>query len=87
MMNSDLVMDSADALARLLLNEPNDNEARVQSAYQRILNRAATDAETQRALAFINAFSMDAGAASQTQQAWCLFCQSLLASNEFFYLR
>ncbi len=53
LLNSELVMDSADALARLLMDRPGDDAAKVQSAYQRVLGRPATDAETQRVLAFL----------------------------------
>ena len=105
LMNSELVMDSADALARLLINQPGDDAAKVQSAYQRVLGRPATDAETQRVLAFIKELPVgstccrgrrvagnpenptDAAATSATRQAWSIFCQSLFASNEFFYVR
>jgi hypothetical protein len=53
LMNSDIVMESADALAVLLMNKPGDDAAKVQSAYQRVLGRPATDAETQRVLTFL----------------------------------
>jgi hypothetical protein len=81
LMNSELVMDSADALASYLLNQSGDDAARVQLAYERVLGRPATDAETQRVLTFINA-----AATSKSRQAWSLFCQSLFASNEFIYV-
>lgn len=104
LMNSDLVIDSADALALLLINQPGDDAAKVQSAYQR-LGRPATDAETQRVFAFIKELQSeapavedvavagnpenptDAAATSASRQAWSIFCQSLFASNEFFYVR
>jgi hypothetical protein len=53
LMNSDFVMDSADALALLLMNQPGDDAAKVQSAYQRALGRPATDTEMQRILTFL----------------------------------
>jgi hypothetical protein len=53
LMNSDLVMDSADSLASLLLNKSGDDAAKVQLAYQRVVNRPATDAEIQRVLTFL----------------------------------
>jgi hypothetical protein len=52
LMNSELVMDSADALTRLLMDQPGDDAVKVQSAYQRVLGRPATDAEMQRVLVF-----------------------------------
>jgi hypothetical protein len=73
LMNSDLVMDSADALALLLMNAPGDDAAKVQMAYQRVVGRPATDAETQRALAFLNELTpdtppVDAAVAAQGQR-------------------
>jgi hypothetical protein len=104
LMNSDIVMDSADALAMLLMNQTGDDAAKVQSAYQRVLGRPATDAETQRVLTFLKELTpeklpagtvvagdakhpTEAAATSIPRQAWSLFCQSLFASNEFFYVR
>jgi hypothetical protein len=101
LMNSQLVMDSADALASYLLTKSGDDATRVQLAYERVLGRSATDAETDRVLTFIKTVapeptginvvakvpSGDAAAASKSQQAWSLFCQSLFASNEFMYVR
>ena len=89
MLNSDLMMDSADALARALLAESTDDAKRVQLAYERALGRPASDAESQRVLSFINEVTAAAsgGSSATEEQAWALFCQSLLASNEFIYLR
>jgi hypothetical protein len=95
-------MDSADALASILINQSGDDRLKVQTAYQRVLGRPATDSETQRVLAFVAAFepekfaaekavaaqgSATAAAASKTLQAWSMVCQSLFASNEFSYVR
>lgn len=94
MMNSDLVIESADALAlRLLASEKNPTR-RVQLAYEHVLGRPASDQDIERTLMFIGqttSFEQAANSASQSiidePQAWSLFCQSLLACNEFFYLR
>ncbi len=53
MMNSELVMDSAEALAEQLLASEADDESRVARLYRRTLGREPNDAETDRALAFI----------------------------------
>lgn len=105
MMNSDLIMDSADALAVRLVAQAGDDVARVQTAYQLALGRPATDSETQRALVFIKEFQTEvsssknvaisgnpenqtnAAAQSATCEAWSIFCQSLFACNEFFFVR
>jgi len=93
LMNSDLVMDSAEALAGELMEQTADDLGRVEHAYQRAFARPATSDETERAVAFVReltAAGASTGAESSTEaerQAWALFCQSLLASNEFVYLR
>jgi hypothetical protein len=105
MMNADIVMDSAEELASHLMNQPGDDAAKVQTAYQRVFGRPATDAETLRALAFVKELTPEAppvavavaaqgrapedavAATSAARQAWAIFCQSLFASNEFFYVR
>jgi hypothetical protein len=101
MMNSELVMDSADELARRLLDHPGDDAARIDLSYQRGVGRPPTETETQRALAFVGelisvlrpseAVEQEATTALEgrrtEQQAWALFCHSLFASNEFIYVR
>lgn len=93
MMNSDLVMDSADKLATILLSKSQDQTTRVKIAYERSLGRLPSSNEAKRSTAFISeltasavtdAASVDAEA---ERRAWSMFCQSLFASNEFIYLR
>jgi hypothetical protein len=93
MMNAGLVMESADHLAKMLLNEGLDNAGRVNSAYERALGRLPSESEAKRSLAFVSA-AMSTGltdAASVDTEAehnaWSMFCQGLFASNEFIYLR
>jgi len=98
MMNSTLFMDAGDALAEqaLDMDVANDGE-RIDFAYQRALVRPPSDVESKRALKFIaeltgppallNSSTVDEAAnAEARRRAWSLFCQSLLASNEFIYL-
>ena len=92
MMNSDLVMDSAEELARLLLAQTGDDTRRIHEAYQRALGRPPAEAEVQRAFAFIGELPSHAIESANPnrytpQQAWALFCQSLFASNEFIFVR
>ena len=102
MMNSELVMDSADAIARYLLDQTEDDTGRVRLAYERAVGRPPTEVELHRALAFVNdsvSRQSDSttvgkdndrsgeGLAKGRQRVWSLFCQSLIASNEFMYLR
>ncbi|MBL8827874.1 MAG: PSD1 domain-containing protein [Planctomycetaceae bacterium] len=102
LMNADLVMDSADAWSRELIRHPGRDAQRIELAYQRAFGRQPTAIETQRAVAFVTEVAHSsqsavadepAGEPSSTrryvsrQQAWSLLCQSLLASNEFIYVR
>ena len=95
MMNSELVIDSADAMARSLLNDRSDPVHRIELGYDRAISRSPTDAETKLALDFIlQMTTQDAAtdATAETQRltelrAWSLFCQTLLACNEFIYVR
>jgi hypothetical protein len=87
MLNSELVMDSADAMADWLVETSMDDADRVRLAYARALGRIPTDIETQRAVAFVDEFTSASDASTETRRAWSLLCQSLLASNEFIYVR
>lgn len=93
MMNSDLVIDAAERFASRLLNTSSSDASRIESAYVQTLGRIPNEAETRRALSFIdrwcetgrlNAATVDHAA---VHRAWALFCQSLLASNEFIYIK
>ena len=93
MMNSDLVMDSAEQLADQLLALECEDAERIVRLYQRSLGRSPTTIEVDRALAFVTDMTSRAFTRSdsidqqQQRQAWSLLCQSLFASNEFIYVR
>ena len=89
MMNDELVMDSADALARSVVADTQDDLSRVKQAYRRVVGREPTEIEARRAIQFVSELTADSRGVHkiQRQQAWSLFCQSLMASNEFIYLR
>jgi hypothetical protein len=98
LMNSSLVMNAAAALAEQVLElEADDDAARIEAAYQRVFARNSTKGERDRSLHFISessgqlfftdAVTVDKAANDAARKkAWSLFCQSLLASNEFIYL-
>lgn len=91
-MNSDLVMDSADALALHLAAHSKDDNERIRLAYEKTLGRPPSTEESQRALAFIGDLTSQALTAtgvdeSQVMRAWSMLCQSLFATNEFLYVR
>ncbi len=89
MMNDELVMDSADRFAEQVLKSSDSDEQRMSIAYETAVGRMPSDVELQRALQFVakrkQATVGDAVQAELT--AWSLLCQSLMASNEFIYVR
>lgn len=92
MMNSDLVMESADAMAKSLIASAQDDRERVHLAYQRAFGRPPVEAELNRAINFVGELTSAAvtatGVSTQDQlRAWSVFCQGLYASNEFIYVR
>jgi hypothetical protein len=93
MMNAPLVMDSAEQLARQLLDAQLDDDSRVEALYRRTLGRSPSSAEAVRAIAFLVDLTSQSltGSASvdpeAQHRAWSLLCQSLFASNEFIYVR
>jgi hypothetical protein len=92
-MNSELMVSAAERLAETLLAQRDvDDAARVQVLYARAFGRPATAAEVRRAAAFVyraeQTLERQVGDVSaRRQRAWSLFCQSVLAANEFAYVR
>jgi hypothetical protein len=91
LMNSDLVMQAADALASKL-RPLSGVEKRLHLAYQLAFGREAQPSEIQRARNFITvtdaALASDISDANQREnRAWSLYCQTLFMANEFIYLR
>ena len=85
LMNSELVSNASANMATRVLGEAglNDGE-RVGRAYLLAYGRPPTDREIVRALRFMEP---SAGPAEASVKAWALFCQVLLAANEFVYVR
>ena len=80
MLNAPVVRDAAQRLAiKLRAGDAND-AARVQQAYAAAYARPASDHEVTRALAFLTS-------RTDRDEAWTLLCHTLLAANEFLYLR
>ncbi len=83
LMNSDLVMDSADSFAERLLDGMTKGttlDQRISKAYRLSFSRNPTEAELGRAKRFL-------ASSNNNSEVWSLFCQSLFASNEFIYVR
>ncbi len=87
MMNSELIMDSAKAFAQRLSDHSNDSASRINLAYELAFGRQPTESELQRAIAFVNELRNDPNSSQVTQRLWSIWCQALLASNEFIYIR
>ena len=79
-MNSPVAMDSAVKLAVKLCGAEMSDESRVQQAYAQLYARPAGDLEAKRALAFVSKHP-------DRKEAWTLLCHTLMAANEFMYLR
>lgn len=100
MLNSELVTESAKALATLACASSEDTLSRIQYAYREALGRSPTDNEIRNAQQFISSSSPPNSSPptqlpeSQSRDTrslasirWNLFCQNLLCCNEFFFLR
>ncbi len=87
MMNSELIMDSANAFAERLSNHSNDNVSRIHFAYELAFGRQPTHLELQRAIAFVEGVQDTANGEQSSKSLWSFWCQALLASNEFLYIR
>ena len=99
MMNSDLVLKASDRLAEKLLSQSSDVNEQTSLAYRSILGRMPSDTERTAIMQFlVSARGAESNApesnstelkpqASNDPLVWSMICQSLLSSNEFFYLR
>ena len=92
MMNSELIMDSADAFAQRICDHSNDDRTRIRLAFELALSRPPTEPETSRAIAFVQDInnlgsSTNLHSPQSTYLAWSRWCQSLLVCNEFIYVR
>jgi hypothetical protein len=90
-MNSDLVKNSAAALAaRLTARTDLDDAGRIRQLHLTLYGRPATAAELQRgasALAQLERAGTDTEPARRREMAWSWYTHALLAANEFIYLR
>jgi mono/diheme cytochrome c family protein len=92
MMNSDFVMQAADALAGRVLTTDSTDSERVKEIYVTCLGREPSDEEISQDLQLIQdtlqTFSSDARSdKDRLTAAWSVACQVVLASSEFVYLQ
>lgn len=81
LLNNSLVIDAAKGFAQRVLRHSELRDERIQFAYQVAFARSPTANEMKIANNFLVEFN------ENKEQGWALFCHSLLASNEFIYLR
>lgn len=82
MMNAPVVMQCGTRLAAKLASIPDEAE-RVNQACLLLYGRPAGEKEKVHILALVNDFAH----AEKPERAWALACQTLIAANEFMYLR
>jgi mono/diheme cytochrome c family protein len=92
MMNSDFVMQAADALAGRVLTTDSTDSERVKEIYVTCLGREPSDEEISQDLQLIQdtlqTFTSDARSdKDRLTAAWSVACQVVLASSEFVYLQ
>ncbi|RLS79774.1 MAG: DUF1553 domain-containing protein [Planctomycetota bacterium] len=92
MMNSDFVMQAADALAGRVLTTDSTDSERVKEIYVTCLGREPSNEEISQDLQLIKdtlqTFSSDARSdKDRLTAAWSVACQVVLASSEFVYLQ
>ncbi|MCA9037008.1 MAG: DUF1553 domain-containing protein, partial [Planctomycetaceae bacterium] len=100
MMNSELLIESAEQLARVTLSEGGASpQERIDWLFGRTMGRPATAKERNAVIATLQTLrerSVSAGSGpsegespreNSEEAAWAIVCQSLLASNEFIYVR
>lgn len=86
-LNDDLVMDAATAVARQLVPDvASDEQASVNRMFERLLNSPPTDDERSELLAFIHEIEQrlsDEGDHDAALRAWSMACHAILASSRF----
>ncbi|MEM7305932.1 MAG: PSD1 and planctomycete cytochrome C domain-containing protein [Planctomycetota bacterium] len=84
LMNSEFVIDQADAMARRLMDEARGRRARVERAFVLAYGRPAESGEIQRGLTFLREFEREGDPSER--HALSALCQALFASAEFRFL-
>ncbi len=90
MMNSEVAMRVSERFAQRLHRDPSlVDGARIKLAYKLAFGRPPTEMEIDRGLQYLAIFAEQADDASTTPapRSWQLYCQMLLAANEFCYVR
>jgi hypothetical protein len=89
MMNSEIVVEAANALAdRLADLQEGDDAARIVALYRLAYSREPTSREIDADLQFLREMERPPGTANpKNLDAWTALCQTVLSANEFIYVR
>jgi Protein of unknown function (DUF1553)/Protein of unknown function (DUF1549) len=90
LLNDPFVRQQAQALAERLSQRKLDEHDLIQSAYRWTLGRTTTPKETERAMTYLAEYEAEvrsADANNARTAAWTSFCQAILASAEFRFVR
>ena len=86
LMNSPKIIEQARAAADLVLKTVNDDESRIQVAFQRSLQRKPTVGERAQILDYLESSQSGNATAEETRDLWARFIQTLWATPEFRFL-
>jgi len=93
MLNSPLVIDCSSRIAESVLSRSGTSAdiERLKRVYETLYSRLPREGEVRLAIAFLTeyvaAIQSDAVTSHSRQAAWAALCQTLIASNDFIYLR
>lgn len=86
LMNSPKVIEQARAAADLVLKADADTTKRIQSAFQRSLQRPPSDAELSQVREFLDSSTSGNASGEETRDVWARFIQTLWSMPEFRFL-
>jgi hypothetical protein len=90
LLNGEFVMEVSERLARRVLGEEEADADRIALAHHIAFSRPPTTEESEDAASMLNRLKKAAeanGAEDAEVRAWAWYCHTLLASNEFIYVR
>jgi hypothetical protein len=90
MLNSDLIIDAAANLADRLLASAGTDDDRIRKLYEMSYGRPANSSETSAAVAFLATAERSLATSEldkRQREAWSALCQTILAANEFVYVK
>jgi hypothetical protein len=88
-LNDEMIMDSADAMARRLLDERHDDASRINGMFALTLGTRPTSEERDEFLAFVDETQnrlVDEGTEEPTHRAWSSACHAIFSMSRFQFL-